>query len=50
MRDQLSEMVEKWNEEHLVGTVISKNVSILLLHIHSWLKLFHLKISEYMRA
>ena len=28
MRDELTEMVENWNEEQLVGTVISKNVII----------------------
>ena len=27
MRDELTDMVENWTEENLVGTVISKNVS-----------------------
>ena len=36
MRDELTEMVENWNEEQLVGTVISKNVissTVFNLHI-----------------
>ena len=31
MRDELTDMVENWTEENLVGTVISKNVSSPLL-------------------